>query len=103
RRRHTRSKRDWSSDVCSSDLGYDDAWIAEAKKRGLYNLASTPDALPHYTDKKNLQLFTRHGVYTPVEVGSREEILLEEYSKTIQIGRASCREREEGPQVAGEW
>ena len=65
--------------------GYDDAWIAEAKKRGLYNLASTPDALPHYTDKKNLQLFTRHGVYTPVEVGSREEILLEEYSKTIRI------------------
>ena len=65
--------------------GYDDAWIAEAKKRGLYNLASTPEALPHYTDKKNLQLFTRHGVYTPVEVGSREEILLEEYSKTIRI------------------
>ena len=65
--------------------GYDDAWIAEAKKRGLYNLASTPDALPLYTDKKNLQLFTRHGVYTPVEVGSREEILLEEYSKTIRI------------------
>lgn len=65
--------------------GYDDAWLEEAKKRGLHNLASTPDALPHYTDKKNLQLFTRHGVYTPVEVGSREEILLEEYSKTIRI------------------
>ena len=65
--------------------GYDDAWLAEAKKRGLSNLPSTPDALPHYTDKKNLQLFTRHGVYTPVEVGSREEILLEEYVKTIHI------------------
>ena len=65
--------------------GYDDAWLVEAKKRGLSNLASTPDALPHYTDKKNLQLFTRHGVYTPVEVGSREEILLEEYAKTLRI------------------
>ena len=65
--------------------GYDDAWLVEAKKRGLSNLASTPDALPHYIDKKNLQLFTRHGVYTPVEVGSREEILLEEYAKTLRI------------------
>ena len=65
--------------------GYDDAWLAEAKRRGLHNLASTPDALPHYTDKKNLQLFTRHGIYTPVEVGSREEILLDEYAKTINI------------------
>ena len=65
--------------------GYDDAWLVEAKKRGLSNLASTPDALPHYIDKKNLQLFTHHGVYTPVEVGSREEILLEEYAKTLRI------------------
>lgn len=65
--------------------GYDDAWLAEAKKRGLHNFPSTPEALSHYTDKKNLQLFTRHNVYTPVEVGSREEILLEEYTKTIHI------------------
>ncbi len=65
--------------------GYDDAWLAEAKKRGLHNLSSTPEALSHYTDKKNLQLFTRHNIYTPVEVGSREEILLEEYGKTIHI------------------
>lgn len=65
--------------------GYDDAWLAEAKKRGLHNLPSAPEALSHYTDKKNLQLFTRHNVYTPVEVGSREEILLEEYAKTIHI------------------
>lgn len=65
--------------------GYDDAWLAEAKKRGLHNLPSAPEALSHYTDKKNLQLFTRHNVYTPVEVGSREEILLEEYTKTIHI------------------
>ena len=65
--------------------GYDDAWLVEAKNRGLSNLASTPDALPHYIDKKHLQLFTRHGVYTPVEVGSREEILLEEYAKTLRI------------------
>ena len=48
--------------------GYDDAWLAEAKKRGLHNLPSAPKALSHYTDKKNLQLFTRHNVYTPVKV-----------------------------------
>lgn len=66
--------------------GYDEAWVAEAtKKRGLHNLESTPDALPHYTDNKNLQLFTRHGIYTPIEVGSRQEILLDEYAKTISI------------------
>ena len=51
--------------------GYDDAWLAEAKKRGLHNLPSAPEALSHYTDKKNLQLFTRHNVYTPVEVSTR--------------------------------
>ena len=65
--------------------GYDDAWVAEAEKRGLLNLKSTPDALPHYTDEKNLKLFQRHGVYTVCEMHSREEILLEEYYKTLNI------------------
>ncbi|MDO4270048.1 MAG: glutamine synthetase III [Eubacteriales bacterium] len=65
--------------------GYDDAWIAEAEKRGLLNLKSTADALPHYTDKKNIELFSRHGVYTQAEMESREETLLEEYAKTLHI------------------
>ncbi|MGM9612362.1 MAG: glutamine synthetase III [Butyricicoccus sp.] len=65
--------------------GYGEEWPVEAEKRGLLNLKSTPDALPHYTDEKNVKLFATHGVYTEVEMKSREEILLEEYAKTIHI------------------
>ena len=65
--------------------GYDDAWVAEAERRGLHNLKSTADALPHYTDKANVDLFTRHNVYTREEMESREEALLEEYYKTLHI------------------
>ena len=65
--------------------GYDAKWVEEAEKRGLMNLKTTPDALPHYTDEKNLKLFTKHKIYTEVEIASRKEILLEEYSKTINI------------------
>ena len=65
--------------------GYDDAWVAEAECRGLHNLKSTADALPHYTDKANVELFTRHNVYTREEMESREEALLEEYYKTLHI------------------
>lgn len=65
--------------------GYDEAWVEEAEKRGLLNLKSTPEALPHYTDEKNLALFKKHGIYTPAEMHSREEILLEEYYKTLNI------------------
>ena len=65
--------------------GYDAKWVEEAEKRGLMNLKTTPDALPHYTDEKNLKLFTKHKIYTEIEIASRKEILLEEYSKTINI------------------
>ena len=65
--------------------GYDDAWVAEAERRGLHNLKSTADALPLYTDKANVELFTRHNVYTREEMESREEALLEEYYKTLHI------------------
>ena len=65
--------------------GYDAKGVEEAEKRGLMNLKTTPDALPHYTDEKNLKLFTKHKIYTEVEIASRKEILLEEYSKTINI------------------
>ena len=65
--------------------GYDDAWIAEAEKRGLLNLKTTPDALPYFTKKKNVELFTTHKVYTEKEMISRQEILTESYCKLINI------------------
>ena len=65
--------------------GYGADWPAEAERRGLLNLKSTPDAIPYYTMDKNVKLFQRHGVYTRVEMESRGEILAEEYAKTLHI------------------
>ena len=65
--------------------GYTDAWVAEAEKRGLWNLKSLPDALPQFIAEKNIDLFTRHQIFTKVEIHSRYEIILENYSKTIHI------------------
>ena len=65
--------------------GYTDEWVEEAEKRGLYNLKSTPDALPHFTDEKNVKLFTEHKIFTESELYSRVEIWLENYYKTINI------------------
>ncbi|MDY4693489.1 MAG: glutamine synthetase III [Blautia sp.] len=65
--------------------GYTDEWIAEAEKRGLYNLKTTPDALPHFLDDKNVELFTKHQIFTKEELSSRYEIWLETYSKIINI------------------
>ena len=65
--------------------GYSDEWTIEAEKRGLLNYRTTPDALPHFVDKKNVELFTRHKVYTEKELHSRVEIMFENYSKTIHI------------------
>ena len=66
--------------------GYEESWIREATEvRGLSNLVSTPDALPHFLDEKNIRLFTSHGVYTEVEMRSRYEIALENYAKTVRI------------------
>ena len=65
--------------------GYTDEWVEEAEKRGLYNLKTTPDALPHFVDEKNIELFTKHGIFTKEELFSRYEIWLENYYKTINI------------------
>ena len=65
--------------------GYADAWKVEAARRGLTNLPTTVDALPHYTDEKNVKLFTKHKIYTEVEMQSRQDIILETYAKTINI------------------
>ena len=65
--------------------GYTDEWVKEAEKRGLYNLKSTPDALPSFIADKNKKLFVKQGIFTESEIESRYEILLENYSKTIHI------------------
>ena len=65
--------------------GYDDSWVKEAEKRGLLNLRSTPEALLHTLDEKNVKLFEKFGVYSKVELESRNEIHNENYSKIINI------------------
>ena len=65
--------------------GYDDAWIEEAERRGLLNLRSTPDCVPYYLAEKNVELFTRHKIYTPVELHARYEIKLDGYCKVLHI------------------
>ena len=65
--------------------GYDDAWLAEAERRGLLNLRTTPEALPYYLADKNVALFTKHRVYTRTEMEARYEIHLENYSKILNI------------------
>ncbi len=65
--------------------GYDDAWIAEAEKRGLSNLKSTADALPAYIAPKNVDLFVKHGIYTKEEIQARYEIHVENYTAVLSI------------------
>lgn len=64
---------------------YSDEWVQEAKKRGLSNLKTTVDALPAFISPKSIELFTRHHVFTEAEIRSRYEILLENYTKTLNI------------------
>ena len=65
--------------------GYTDKWIEEAEKRGLFNLKSTPDALPQWIADKNIELFTKYHIFTKEEIESRYEIWLESYSKILNI------------------
>lgn len=65
--------------------GYSDEWVAEAEKRGLPNLKTTPDAIPHFKSEKAVALFEKHGVFSRVEVETRAEIMMEEYNKTRHI------------------
>ena len=65
--------------------GYTDQWIEEAEKRGLFNLKSTPDALPQWIADKNIELFTKYHIFTKEEIESRYEIWLESYSKILNI------------------
>lgn len=65
--------------------GYSDDWVQEAEKRGLLNLKTLPDGMDHYLDKKNVDMFTKYGIYTESEMKSHYEIKLEKYSKTLNI------------------
>ncbi|NBJ15252.1 MAG: glutamine synthetase type III [Dehalobacter sp. 4CP] len=64
---------------------YSEDWVTEAEKRGLPNIKSMVEALEHFIDEKNVNAFEKHGVLSKQEVHSRYEILLEQYSKTINI------------------
>ena len=65
--------------------GYEDKWVEEAERRGLSNLRTTPDALSRMLDEKNIELFSRHGVFSESEMRARLEIQLENYTKIIHI------------------
>ena len=64
---------------------YTQEWVEEAGRRGLLNYPNAVEALSHFADEKNVALFGRHGIYTATELNSRQEILLEEYSKEVHI------------------
>ncbi len=64
---------------------YDEAWLEEAERRGLPNLVSSVDAIPHFEDEKSIKVFTEHKVFSEREIHARTEILLENYYKTINI------------------
>ncbi len=72
--------------------GYTDEWVQEAERRGLYNLKSTPEVLPHLLDEKNIKLFEEQGIYTEVELRSRYEILIENYTKILNIEASTLKE-----------
>ena len=65
--------------------GYENAWVEEAERRGLANLANTAQALPKYILPKNIELIPRQGVYSKEEILSRHEIHMEKYCKVIRI------------------
>ena len=65
--------------------GYSDEWKEEAKKRGLSNHSSTASALPSYVAQKNIDLVTKHGIFTEAEFRARHEIHMEAYRKIVNI------------------
>jgi glutamine synthetase len=69
--------------------GYEDSWVAEAEKRGLANLRSTPEAVPAFVLDKNVELLTKHGVLSRSEMMARHEIHMENYCKVVRIEAAT--------------
>ena len=71
--------------IIFSGNGYGDEWVKEAEKRGLLNLPTTPDCVPHYLAMKNVELFARHRVYTEIELAARYKMKLDNYCKVLRI------------------
>ena len=71
--------------IIFSGNGYGDEWVREAEKRGLLNLPTTPDCVPHYLAMKNVELFARHRVYTEIELAARYKMKLDNYCKVLRI------------------
>jgi glutamine synthetase len=65
--------------------GYDESWLEEAKKRGLLNLRTTPEALPEFISQKSIDLLTKHGIYEEEEIRARYSVYVEKYSQQIEI------------------
>lgn len=65
--------------------GYSQEWVEEAECRGLLNLKTTSDAMPHYLAQKNIDMFERHGVFSETEIRSRYDVQMEEYVKVLHI------------------
>lgn len=72
-------------DIIFNGNNYADEWVEEAERRGLLNLKSLPDAVEHYIDQKNIDLFTKNKIYSVEEIHARYEIELENYAKLINI------------------
>ena len=71
--------------IIFSGNGYGEEWVREAEKRGLLNLPTTPDCVPHYLAVKNVELFARHRVYTEIELAARYKMKLDNYCKVLHI------------------
>lgn len=69
---------------------YSDEWVAEAERRGLCNLKSTPEALPAFVTEKSIDLFVKHGILTRDEMLSRYEINLENYARLSILRQKRC-------------
>jgi len=85
---HDLIRRVWTAHkrVIFNGNGYGAEWVKEATEvRGLPNRPTTPDAVPHMLDAKNLELFARHGIYTEAEARSRADIILDHYNKVVNI------------------
>ena len=74
-----------NSRIVFNGNGYSADWEAEAARRGLLNLRSTPESVPCFTAPKNVEMFSKYGVYSATELKSRVEIILDEYCKTLKI------------------
>ncbi|SMC42393.1 glutamine synthetase III family protein [Pedobacter africanus] len=74
-----------SKDIRFEGNGYSDEWAAEAEKRGLSNIKTTPKALDAYVSEKTTELFTKLNIFNERELHARHEILLESYYKKLQI------------------